>query len=619
MKLIIVNKRGKRDLIVGKRDIQKSFQKKPFLHLISDKKGRIIAFCSISEKFFLMDKECFNLFGKSFLAKNRRLPFRKFLPYFKTLSLVITSRCNMACSYCFGNGGKRIGSSSSWTVLKSAIDYIEGQNKPVSVIFASPGEQVNDFQLFKKTLNYVKKKFRNKFIMVSVNGTGDPNRYLEIIDSFDTFQISFDGPPEIQDNQRPLKNGKKSSLIVEKTIKKLVEKDKRFTVKTVVTDLHKGKEEYLCKYFYDLGIKEILLASVRPLGAGDLYIKKVLRKRSWSSFVVSLARSELKIKELCNFLGLKAKLVRERSLGSKKTHHCTLGYLFDIGVDGNVSTCPAYAGESDFNVYKGMEGLMIGKFNYKRKVFEMDEKKIKKLRNVYKKAKCSNCDFKLCWGGCPLRNFRENKDITIPDKKSCIETKKETYELFKSFAQERVVKVKPCLIERNKRLFYSMQFNEFELNKSGNQKIKGNPFIEFDPARQNFRNLLKKIISLSKKNKKNVTLFLFSPIASERLNFRVSNTFKNFLFELRRNKIVFRITKPIKITDVSPEEENRFYETFLIPRNCFDCLEMFKVRNNQIKFCNGTKGPKMNKVFDREEIYSEFQNMGIKKCYDFSK
>jgi len=619
MELTIVNKQGERDLIVGEKNIQKNFQKKPFLHLISNKRERITAFCSISESFFLMDKECFNLFGESFLAENRRLPFRKLLPYFRSLSLVVTSRCNLACSYCFGGGGERAGSSSTWIVLKSAIDYIRKQNKPVSVIFASPGEQTNDFKLFKRTLNYVKKKLKIKSMMVSVNGTGNPDRYLEVIDSFNTFQISFDGPPEIQDKQRPLKNSRKSSLMVERTIKKLVKKNKRFTIKTIVTDLHKGKEEYLCKYFYDLGIKEIVLASVRPLGAGDSYLGKVLGKRSWSSFVISSARSELKIKELCNFLGLKSSLIIERSLGRKETPYCTLGRLFDIGVNGNVSTCPAYADESDLNTYKGMGDLLIGKFNYEKKSFEMNEKKIKELRNVYKKAKCSDCDFKLCWGGCPLRNLRKNKDITIPDKKSCIETKKETYELFKSFAQERVIKIKPCLIERNKRLFYSMQFNEFKLNKSDGQNIKGNPFISFNPARQNFRSLLKEIIPLSKKNKKKITLFLLSPIVSERLNSRASNAFKDFLFELRENKILFRVTKPIKITDISLKEENKFYETFSIPKTCFDCLEMFRIKNNKIEFCNGTKGPQIGKVFDREDIYSIFEKKGNKKCYDFDR
>lgn len=627
MKLIIVDEQGKRDLVAEKKDIEKSFQKPPFLHLVFSKKDWIVTFCSISKRFFVMDKEVFNLFGESCLAKNRKLPFKKNLPYFQFFSPVITSKCNLGCSYCFGGGEKRKGTFSSWVVLKSAIDYISRQNKPVFISFASAGEQTVNFNLLRKTLEYIKKKIEIERMIISTNGTGSPETYLRVIDEFDNFQISFDGPPEIQDKQRPLKSRGKSSIMVEETIKKFVEKNKEFTVKTVVTNLHKGKEEYFFRYFHDLGIKKLVLGAVTPIGFGEIYLKKRIRKQSWSSLMVSFVKTELKIRELFNSFGLKSNLTLEHSLGKKRTTYCALGYSFNVGTDGTVSACGVYSDRDDLNVHKGMKDFLIGRFDYQKKRFEIDEKRVKKIRNLYKKYKCSDCDFKLCWGGCPLENLRESGDMTVPNKKICIARKKQTYELLKSFAEEQVIKIKPCLTERNKKFFYSMQFNEFKLDKldkNNSQNVsKKNFFVRFNPTKQNLNVLSKKIIFLSKflskKNKKKITLFLLSPVISERLSFQSSIIFKKFLFDLKKNKVLFKITKPIKITDTTLEKENKFYRDFLIPKSCFECLEMFKIKNDRIEFCSGMKGPRINKVFDREEIYSIFENMKCKKCYSFDK
>jgi len=618
MQLIIIDEKGRKNSIVEANKIKKSFQNKPFLHLVFNKREWIVTFCSISNRFLLMDKEAFDSFGKFFLAKNRMLPLIKFSPRFHFFSPVITSKCNLECSYCFGGSKERKGMVSSWTIVKNAIDYIAQQNKPIIVSYDSVGEQMSDFKAFKRTLDYIKKKLKIKKIIVSVNGTGDPNLYLQVVDKFDVFQVSFDGLPEIQDKQRALKGGGKSSVLVEKTIKKLVENNKQFKVKITVTNLHIGREEEVFKYLQTLGVENVILGIVTSLGYGKEYLKRIKQKQSWESLIASLTKTELKIKELCNSFGLKSSIVTERLFEIKGLVYCPLGYGFSVGADGVVSACHAYADKDDINVHKGMSDLLIGKFDSQKERFEIDKKKLNELRNWQKKVKCADCDFKLCWGGCPVENFRENKSIFLPSKIVCITRKKQARELLKTFAEERVIKIKPCLIERNKKLFYSMQFSEFKLNKSNLKNLKGNSFIKFNPIKQNFSSLFKKILSLSKKNKKKITLFLLSPTSSERLSLRASARFKRFLFNLEENKILFKITRPIKITDSSSEKEKGFYDFFSIPKTCFDCLEMFKIKNNQIEFCNGIKGPKINEVFNREEIYSIFKkNIQGKKCHNF--
>ena len=105
---------------------------------------------------------------------------------------------------------------------------------------------------------------------------------------------------------------------------------------------------------------------------------------------------------------------------------------------------------------------------------------------------------------------------------------------------------------------------------------------------------------------------MLSPKYSNRLNRKKSISFQKFLRSLKKNKVLFKISSPIKITAEGPEEENSFYEEFQIPQDCLECLEMFRLKEGRVIFCGGIKGPRVDSFFDREEIFSAFQknNMG---------
>ncbi|MFH1235021.1 MAG: radical SAM protein, partial [Candidatus Diapherotrites archaeon] len=191
---------------------------RPFLHRLFEKNGRVVLFCSTSRKTFAMDHEAFDAFGETFLAKNSTKPFAEG-GGFKYFAPVVTSKCNMGCTYCFGAEKNRKGKNASIEMLKKAVDFIAEKKQPVWVTFFSAGEQVGDFRAFKETLDYAVEKLEIEKIKMSTNGTGNPQDYLGVVDRIKSFQVSFDGPPEIQDLQRPLKGGLKSSPMLEKTVK----------------------------------------------------------------------------------------------------------------------------------------------------------------------------------------------------------------------------------------------------------------------------------------------------------------------------------------------------------------------------------------------------------------
>ncbi len=574
----------------------------PFLLKVFEKKGRVICRCPADRAFFVMDKEAFHSYGEKKLAKNTMPKFVKMEPKFYYFGSAVTSACNFACSYCYGLGKDRTGKTASWALLKESIDFISKNNPKAWVSFFAPGEQMLYFPLFKRTIEYIQKKMKPKKMLFSSNGSGKPENYLAIADRFQTLQISIDGNPKIQEKQRPLKGGGSSSALVEKTIKELVKAGKKVNIKITVTNEHFRKEKQTFKYFHDLGTKMVALSPLSPLGLG----------KTINTNFKKLIESELKMHELFEYSGICSHIGIEATEGYKEIVYCPVGHSFNVSSDGIVGSCILLGDRQDLKLQKGLEQLVFGQFNEKKKKFELNEKKVKELREIHKKAECWNCDFKLCWGGCPVRNIQKTGSIEKIDKSYCWERKTEFFALARYKAEKEIIKLKPWIEEKNGKMFLCMQFNEFPLKKSSGKKISGNPFIEFNPSETDLEQLLEKIIALNERSKLEPVLFLLSPKAKGRLNARNSIKFKLFLHELKKNKVFFKVSKPIKITDTSNEKEQKFYDEFCIPKNCFECLELFKVKNGNAYYCNGTKGPKISNVFDRQEIFEEFEKTALK-------
>jgi hypothetical protein len=94
---------------------------------------------------------------------------------------------------------------------------------------------------------------------------------------------------------------------------------------------------------------------------------------------------------------------------------------------------------------------------------------------------------------------------------------------------------------------------------------------------------------------------------------------QKFLSFLKENRILFKITKPIAFSKkVSKSQSERFSQEYLIPKSCFECEEMFKIKEGKVIFCNGIYGGLIKQFFSRDEIYRKFQDSVIHyppKCF----
>lgn len=146
------------------------------------------------------------------------------------LVLALAQTCNLRCVYCIGDGGEygRPGMMSEATAL-AAVDWLiqnSGDAERVRLSFAG-GEPLLAFALLQRVVAYAKGRAaaRGKAVSFSLttNGSLLTNRVVPfLIQEGISVTVSFDGPAEIQDRQRPFRNGRGSWRRVSDNVRRLL-------------------------------------------------------------------------------------------------------------------------------------------------------------------------------------------------------------------------------------------------------------------------------------------------------------------------------------------------------------------------------------------------------------
>jgi len=525
--------------------------------------------------------------------------------HFSNLCFGLTTDCNLSCKYCFANAGK-YKHKIPFDLAKKAIDFVANHSKrKFTLKFLPGGEPTLDFNLLKRVISYYKKKCSGPFIFLSTNGVISKPTLDYLIENIDVLQISCDGPPSIQDKQRPLKNGGSSSPFVEETIKYLVRKKKKFVIKIVVSTSTLGKEEALLAYFNNLGVKKIGFAPLQERGRAKENNIVPMNHKEYGKFLI-------KIIELGSELGIEIENILFGVLGRRKPVTCGAGFgTFTIDSEGRVNACIGYSGKSDLMIPEFKE-LLFAKYDFKKDKFIIDWNKINLLKKSFFNKRCRKCKyFYFCYAKCPLDNFRENKDFSIPASKSCDFFERQLNNFFRYIVRKDFIRIKPFIKERDSSTYFSLISNEFELSKTeNNEKLNKNPFIQIEPSKTDFKELTNAITRHRNNYKGKIRVFLLSFTFSKKdLNLRTGKKIALFVSSLNKNNIYFRITKPLPRC-LFGSGYDKLIEKYKIPTNCKECLELFTVKDDDsITFCNEQKGKKkINEYKDRNEIFKEFRN-----------
>jgi uncharacterized protein len=168
-----------------------------------------------------------------------------------------TNACNLRCIYCYANGGET-GETKQLplSLARAAVDTVcrnalEQGHDHYSLCFHGGGEPTMAWSVLRACVEYARKTPLRAKITLTSNGVWTETQCSWILDNLDEISLSLDGPPSIQDTQRPGKNGGGSHSSVARTIRALDRKGAAYGIRATVTDQSVARIpeiiEYLCQ------------------------------------------------------------------------------------------------------------------------------------------------------------------------------------------------------------------------------------------------------------------------------------------------------------------------------------------------------------------------------------
>ncbi len=310
----------------------------------------------------------FENFVKCLPTKNEKIKLTDISYPITNVVLMVAQVCNLSCVYCYGIDGE-YGSKGKMNeeVAFKGVDYLlkqSGTVKNISITFFG-GEPLLNFPIIKKVVSYSKKEAqkakKNISFSITTNGTkfnDEINSYLN--DNNFGVLVSFDGDEEIQNKNRPYKNGSGSYARTLPKIQTFINsRNGNATARATITNYSDGVED-LKKKLLDLGFKRahVTPATVSEFASTNRGIKKV-DDYHYETMMANIEKEATEILEgvrnrsnLSAFIG-NTLVVHINSIISKqkKMHPCGVGRsMMGISITGELYPCHRFVGNEKFNL-----------------------------------------------------------------------------------------------------------------------------------------------------------------------------------------------------------------------------------------------------------------------------
>ena len=319
----------------------------------------------------------------------------------QSISLNVSSACNLACTYCYADRGGFGGSQSTTmtdATARAAVNRLfatADATRPVTVGFLG-GEPFVNRELVHGIVDYAARSGRARRLDVRFSVT--TNATLLRVDDLALLRdhpfavtVSLDGGAAVQNAQRPTRNGKASFDAVSAGIKALLADpgSARIAARATVTRDNLDLENAFAS-IRALGFREVGFAPLRSAPSGN-----ALTSADWPRYLGALqriARSEIRAAARGHEMALSNLAIALKQLhrGASAPYPCGAGGgYFSVSAEGRWYACHRAIGAVDYEL-----GDNSGLDRAKRRTFL-------ERRHVNAQADCRVCWARyLCSGGC---------------------------------------------------------------------------------------------------------------------------------------------------------------------------------------------------------------------------
>ncbi len=314
---------------------------------------------------------------------------------FSSCTLILTTRCNLSCLYCYEKGNalkhQNMTEKTAFAAINYIIDWATKLNKIASISFFG-GEPTLNWIILKKATDYFKRKALENncrgLTRITTNGCMTINKAKWLANNIDNITVSMDGYKEIHDWQRD--NSFNLSFRTAKVIYDIM--PPKISFRVTVTEKNVQSLPmitlFLAKEFPNCIINfEPVESSIRN-DCLDLAVDYSLFFNRFLESVPVAASLGAKIRTSVSMIG------------SAKNRFCGIGDSnFMILPDGRILACNRMIGEDSIS-----DIFCYGYFKEEEEEFVFDDKKYNFLQEltVDNIQACKDCVARFsCRGDCP--------------------------------------------------------------------------------------------------------------------------------------------------------------------------------------------------------------------------
>jgi uncharacterized protein len=317
-----------------------------------------------------------------------------------TVTLFLTTACNLRCTYCYASAGETPTRVMPLDVARKGIDFViknalELGEPSIEIAYHGGGEPSVNWKTLTESWDYARQRTQAAGLelrtAMASNGVMPDFKIDWILEHLDGVSLSFDGLPEVHDAHRINLLGEGSSSQVIHTIRRFDAAEFNYGLRLTVTREHICRMEesvrYVCANFRPRRIQ------VEP--AYQLGRWRAAPSAETAEFIAGFRAAEAAAREYGQEINFSAARV-----GFLSNHFCGITQdSFCLTADGNVSACyETFLEQNDW-----AKTFFYGAYEPEQQTYRFNLPVLDNLRrqSVEHRAFCQGCFAKwTCGGDC---------------------------------------------------------------------------------------------------------------------------------------------------------------------------------------------------------------------------